>query len=42
MMEKIITLEQYKNDEYPDMIEEGLKLEEIIIGRHKIVKLIYK
>ena len=41
MMEKIITLEQYKNDEYPDMIE-GLKLEEIIIGRHKIVKLIYK
>lgn len=35
-----ITLEQYKNDEYPDTVN-GKDLQEIVIRRHGIVILEY-
>lgn len=35
-----ITLEQYKNDDYPDEME-GKKLNQIFIGRHGKVVLEY-
>ena len=39
-MEIQITLEQYKNDEYQDVLE-NMNLKEIIIRRHCIVILQY-
>ena len=39
-MEVQITLEQYKNNEYQDVLG-GMNLEEIIIKRHGIVILQY-
>lgn len=39
-MEIQITLEQYKNDEYQDVLE-NMNLKEIIIRRHGIVILQY-